>query len=381
MERSDHGTTQWCISMKISWPLTIPVYESAGAFTIRPDRSSISSFGALTVCCGVFLVSPTGLLTLAEVTAGTRHDGKGATPRVLILDPAAGTGTFLRSVVARVRGTIEAKGLGGVWPDYVRTHLLPRLFGFELMMAPYAISHMMLAREIGGANGGFTVLPNQRINVFLTDTLEEAREGVAGPGFLREIAREAKGADGIKREAPVMVILGNPPYSGESANRGKWIHDLLRGKDGDEETGSYFQVDGRKLNERNPKWINDDYVKFIRFAQWRIQRTGEGLVGFVTNHGYLYNPTFRGMRHCLMETFDEIYLLDLHGNTKRRERAPDGGQDENVFDIQQGVAIGFFIKQGEGDRCSGPSLPFRSLGRTKSWARRREIRLAVQQRC
>ena len=272
-----------------------------------------------------------------------------ASPRVLILDPAAGTGTFLRETVATIRATIEGQGLGGAWPDYVRDHLLPRLFGFELLMAPYAICHLKLALEIGGTDANFKMPDGQRLGVFLTNTLEEAHERTAGALFAHEIAREATGADAVKRERPVMVVLGNPPYSGHSANKGAWIAALLRGKDGAAGTGSYFEVDGEPLGERNPKWLNDDYVKFIRFAQWRIERTGEGVLGFITNHSYLDNPTFRGMRQSLMEAFDEIYLLDLHGNAKKRERSPDGGRDENVFDIQQGVAIGLFIKRADGD--------------------------------
>ena len=270
-----------------------------------------------------------------------------AGPRVLILDPAAGTGTFLREAVARIRSTIEAKGLGGAWGDYVRDHLLPRLSGFELLMAPYAICHLKLALELGGA--GFALPAGRRLGVFLTNALEEAHEESPGPLFAREIAREAAGADSVKRVKPVMVVIGNPPYSGHSANRGPWIAGLLRGRDGADETGSYFRVDGEALDERNPKWLNDDYVKFIRFAQWRIERTGEGVLGFVTNHSYLDNPTFRGMRQSLMESFDEIYLLDLHGNAKKKERAPDGGKDENVFDIQQGVAIGLFVRRGDSE--------------------------------
>ena len=279
---------------------------------------------------------------LAETSAG---DGEGRP--VLILDPAAGTGTFLREAVARIRETIEGKGLGGAWPDYVRHHLLPRLFGFELLMAPYAICHLKLALEIGGTDTKFRMPDGQRLGVFLTNTLEEAHERTAGPLFAREIAREAASADAVKRDRPVMVVLGNPPYSGHSANKGAWIRDLLRGRAGTDVTGSYFSVDGKPLGEKNPKWLNDDYVKFIRFAQWRIERTGEGVLGFVTNHSYLDNPTFRGMRRNLMETFDDIYLLDLHGNSKKKERAPDGGRDENVFDIQQGVAIGLFVKRAE----------------------------------
>ncbi len=298
---------------------------------------------------------------LADGLADTRQieveaaDGKlESSPRVLILDPAAGTGTFLREVVASIRETVERQGLAGAWPGYVRDHLLPRLFGFELMMAPYAICHLKLALEISGPQAGFAMPGGARLNVFLTNTLEEAHEAAAGPLFAHEIAREAAKADAVKRDKPVMVVLGNPPYSGHSANKGPWIRDLLRGRDGAQAVGSYFHVDGEPLGERNPKWLNDDYVKFIRFAQWRIERTGEGVLGFVTNHSYLDNPTFRGMRRSLMDAFDEIYVLDLHGNSKKKERTPEGGRDENVFDIQQGVAIALFVK-----RADGPDAPAR----------------------
>ena len=274
--------------------------------------------------------------------------------RVIILDPAAGTGTFLRETIARIRETIEEKGRGGVWTEYVRQHLLPRLHGFELLMAPYAICHLRIALELGGEARAFQMPLNERLNVFLTNTLEEAHGDTLGAEFGDEIATEAQEAEAVKREKPVMVVLGNPPYSGHSANKGAWIADLMRGRiDGSPE--SYFAVDGGPLGERNPKWLNDDYVKFIRFAQWRIERTGEGVLGFVTNHGYLDAPTFRGMRQSLMATFDEIHLLDLHGNARRKERAPHGGPDQNVFDIQQGVAIGLFVKRRDG---SGPARVF-----------------------
>ena len=266
--------------------------------------------------------------------------------RVIILDPAAGTGTFLRETIARIRETVETKGRGGAWTEYVRQHLLPRLHGFELLMAPYAICHLRLALDLGGEARAFQMPLDTRLNVFLTNTLEGRTRGAHGPG-LYEIAREAQEAEAVKREKPVMVVLGNPPYSGHSANKGAWIADLMRGRiDGSPE--SYFTVDGGPLGERNPKWLNDDYVKFIRFAQWRIERTGEGVLGFVTNHGYLDAPTFRGMRQSLMATFDEIHMLDLHGNARKKERAPDGGPDQNVFDIQQGVAIGLFVKRKDG---------------------------------
>ena len=288
-----------------------------------------------------------GLANTEKINTVLPGDKQEENPRVLILDPAVGTGTFLREAITFIRATIESQGLAGAWPDYVKEHLLPRLFGFELLMAPYAICHLKLALEISGAKAQFVMPAGERLNVFLTNTLEKPDDASSKQIVLmaHEIAREAASADAVKQQKPVMVVLGNPPYSGHSANKGTWIKGLLRGKDGVEDTGSYFEVDGGPLIERNQKWLNDDYVKFIRFAQWRIEQTGEGVLGFVTNHSYLDNPTFRGMRQCLMNTFNEIYLLDLHGNSKKQQRSPEGDKDENVFDIQQGVAIGLFVKR------------------------------------
>lgn len=272
--------------------------------------------------------------------------------RVLILDPAAGTGTFLRHVIVYIRATLERQGLGGIWPEYVKQHLLPRLFGFELLMAPYAVGHLKLALELADPQSqGLQPMPGQSLNLFLTNTLEGGHHQVQGVLPARAVAHEVTSADAIKREKPVMVVIGNPPYSGHSANKNVWIDQLLRGKGDDGPKGSYFHVDGQPLRERNMKWLNDDYVKFIRFAQWCIEKTGEGILAFVTNHSYLDNPTFRGMRYSLMETFDDLYLLDLHGNTRRQEKAPDGSKDMNVFDIQQGVAVGLFVKRDNGSRC------------------------------
>lgn len=267
---------------------------------------------------------------------------KGEVHKVLVLDPAAGTGTFLYSVINHIHESFGRNR--GMWSAYVSQHLLPRLFGFELLMAPYAVAHMKLGLQL--AETGYEFNTDERLRVYLTNTLEEAHEYTNLPLFAREIAEEANAASQIKQDAPVMVVLGNPPYSGHSANTGLWIANLLRGRDAltNRETANYFEVDGKPLGEKNPKWLNDDYVKFIRFAQWRIEQTGYGILAFVTNHGYLDNPTFRGMRQSLMQTFDDIYVLDLHGNSKKKERAPDGSKDENVFDIQQGVAIGIFVK-------------------------------------
>jgi predicted helicase len=165
---------------------------------------------------------------------------------------------------------------------------------------------------------------------------------------LRILSEEANAASRVKRDLPIMVVLGNPPYSGNSANS-SW--EIVKGKKRLNFIGQllrdYYFIDGKPLDEKNPKWLQDDYVKFIRWAQWRIERTGTGVLVFITNHGYLDNPTFRGMRQQLMKTFNEIYILDLHGNSKKKEHAPDGSKDENVFDIRPGVAIGFFIKTSE----------------------------------
>jgi len=288
---------------------------------------------------------PMGLADATKITVPKR-DGTGTEEvhKVQILDPACGTGTFLYSAIDLMRETVVTTYGAGAWPAYVQDHLLPRLFGFELLMAPYTVCHMKLGLQLH--ESGYDLEARQRLNVFLTNTLEEAFI-VADTAFAKWITEEAGAAGTVKQDAPVMVVLGNPPYSGHSANRGQWITNLLRGKDTltGKPTRDYFAVDGQALRERNPKWLNDDYVKFIRFAQWRIERTGYGILAFISNHGYLDNPTFRGMRQALMETFDDIYILDLHGNSKKKEKAPDGSKDENVFDIQQGVAIGIFVRK------------------------------------
>ncbi len=253
-------------------------------------------------------------------------------PRVQILDPATGTGTFLYMVVKQIYQNLEDMGLASSWDQYVRENLLSRLFGFELLMAPYAIAHLKLGLELQELGYQFT--GKQRLGIYLTNTLDEALKK-SEVLFGQFVAQEANEASGIKRDVPVMVVLGNPPYSGHSANKSKWIDSLVR---------DYYQVDGLPLGERNPKWLQDDYVKFIRFGQWRIDKTGSGILAFITNHGYLDNPTFRGMRQSLERTFDEIYLMDLHGNSKKKEISPDGSKDQNVFDIQQGVAVAIMVK-------------------------------------
>jgi predicted helicase len=279
-------------------------------------------------------------------------------PRVLVLDPACGTGTFLYSVIDLIREGFMQRGDAGLWSGYVNEHLLPRILGFELLMAPYAIAHFKLGMQMAGMDlsatkrkvWGYDFSGGERLQVYLTNTLEEAEyrvESLFGP--LRVISEEANATVKIKRTMPILVVLGNPPYSGHSANR-SWEIKEIRGKKKRVPTfigkliQDYFQVDGNSLDEKNPKWLQDDYVKFIRWAQWRIEKTGSGILAFITNHGYLDNPTFRGMRQLLIKTFSKIYILDLHGNAKKRERCPDGSKDENVFDIRPGVAIGIFLK-------------------------------------
>jgi len=280
---------------------------------------------------------------------------KATSPRVLILDPACGTGGFLYAIVDHIRDEFTRRGDAGMWSGYVKEHLLPRLFGFELLMAPYAVAHFKLGMQLAAQDmpeaqreqWAYDFSGNERLGIYLTNTLEQAErqaETLFGP--LRIITEEANAAARIKRDLPIMVVLGNPPYAGHSANR-SW--EIREGKKVPTFIGrllqDYYRVDGQPLGERNPKWLQDDYVKFIRFGQWRIEQTGAGILAFITNHGYLDNPTFRGMRQQLMNAFTDIYILDLHGNAKKKERCPDGSKDENVFDIMQGVAIGLFVKE------------------------------------
>ena len=274
-----------------------------------------------------------------------RHDGF-ASDTVTVLDPAAGTLTFLTDASKLAVEEFIAKYGEGGKDNLIREHILKNFYAFELMMAPYAIGHLkmsFLLEELG-----YKLRKDDRFKLYLTNTLEmEELAQTELPG-MASLSEESHSAVKVKKEQPILVILGNPPYSGISANRGKWIDDLLKKgyarADGSKDEG-YYKVDGKPLGEKNPKWLQDDYVKFIRFAQWKIDQPGEGILGFITNHSYLDNPTFRGMRQSLMTTFNEIYILDLHGSSLKKERCPDGSKDENVFDIKQGVAIALFIKK------------------------------------
>lgn len=253
-------------------------------------------------------------------------------PKVQILDPATGTGTFLNQIVKDTYKKFEDKK--GAWKSYVNEHLTPRLWGFELMMAPYTMAHLNLDMTLS-ETGVEDV--DDRFGIYLTNTLEEPKKEVPNLFMTKWLSRESRQANRVKEDMPIRVVLGNPPYSGISSNKGDWIMELIE---------DYKYVDGEHFGERK-HWLGDDYVKFIRFAEDQIDQTGEGVVAYITNHGYLDNPTFRGMRWHLMSTFDEIYVLDLHGNSNKGEVAPDGSKDENVFDIQQGVAIFLGVKTGE----------------------------------
>jgi len=265
-----------------------------------------------------------------------------ADPEVMILDPACGTGTFLlwifQEIYRKFQENPELLTVGledQSWSGYVKERLLPRIFGFELLMAPYAIAHLKLGLFL--EETGYQFDSGKRLGVYLTNTLDEALQKSESL-FEEFIAEESDQAAEIKRYKPVMVVVGNPPYSGHSANRNPWIEGLVK---------DYYKVDSQPLGEKNPKWLQDDYVKFTRFGQWRIDQTHQGILAFITNHGYLDNPTFRGMRRSLEQSFDEIYVMDLHGNSKKKEVAQDGSKDENVFDIQQGVSISLMLKQAQ----------------------------------
>lgn len=254
--------------------------------------------------------------------------------KVQILDPATGTGTFLAEVIKQIH-----KGFGnnkGMWNGYVSQHLIPRLNGFELLMASYAMAHLKM--DLLLEETGYKAQDDQRFNIYLTNSLEESHPEM-GTLFASWISDEANAANRIKRDTPVMCVIGNPPYSGVSQNNGKWISKLI---------DSYKIEPNTTLPLQERKhWLNDDYVKFIRYAQHFVEKNGTGVVAFINPHGFLDNPTFRGMRWNLLKTYDKIYTIDLHGNAKKKEICPDGSADENVFDIMQGVSINLFVKTGQ----------------------------------
>ena len=256
--------------------------------------------------------------------------------RVQILDPATGTGTFLAEVVKHIYQK-NFKAMQGAWSDYVAEDLIPRLNGFEILMASYAMAHLKLDMLL--SETGYQPHTEKRFNVYLTNSLEEHHPDT-GTLFASWLSEEANEANHVKRDTPVMVVMGNPPYAVSSLNKGAWIMKLM--EDYKKEPGGK-----EKLKERNSKIINDDYMKFLRYGQHFIEKNGSGILAFINPHGFLDNPTFRGMRWNLLKTYDKIYTIDLHGNSKKKETAPDGSIDQNVFDIMQGVSINLFIKTGK----------------------------------
>ncbi|MCB0605739.1 MAG: N-6 DNA methylase, partial [Saprospiraceae bacterium] len=247
--------------------------------------------------------------------------------RVQILDPATGTGTFLAEAVKHIHKKFE--GQQGIWSNYVENHLLPRLNGFELLMASYAMAHLKL--DLLLTETGYKPTTNQRFRVYLTNSLEEHHPDT-GTLFANWLSTEANEANHIKRDTPVMCVIGNPPYSVSSSNKNEWIENL---------TADYK----KNLNERNIQPLSDDYIKFLRLGQYYVEKTGEGILAFISNNSFIDGIIHRKMREELMKTFDKIYILDLHGNAKKKETAPDGSIDQNVFDIMQGVSINIFVKK------------------------------------
>jgi hypothetical protein len=316
-----------------------------------------------------------GLADKSKVTVKRQEAGKiveEESHRVLILDPATGTGTFLFEVVEQIRERFEKKHQAGLWPAYVHEHLLPRLFGFELLMAPYAVAHFKLGLEFSArhldelwrANWAYHFQGDERLNIYLTNTLEDLNKVAQQLGPLSIVSRETNEAVAVKKHRPVLVVLGNPPYANFGRqNRNEYILGLLN----DYKRG----LNEKKLN------LDDDFIKFLRWAHDRIERTGSGIIGFITNNVYLDGLTHRRMRESLLETFDEIYVLNLHGSSKKQEVAPDGTKDDNVFDITVGVAIALFVKlprgsQGESGKKSKPAAkPHATVHHADLWGLRK----------
>jgi type I restriction-modification system DNA methylase subunit len=248
--------------------------------------------------------------------------------RLQILDPASGTGTFLAQCIQQIHDHV-AENNAGLWQDYVVNSLKPRLNGFELMVAPYTIAHIkldMVLRETG-----YEPTDDRRLRVFLTNSLESPSKEPRG--VFNAISAEADGADRVKRDMPVMVILGNPPYNVSSSNKGTWILQLAE--------------DYKHITEQNKQPLSDDYIKFIRLGEWFVQKNGKGILAYINNNSFLDGLIHRQMRLHLLQTFDDIYVVNLHGSVKKRETAPDGSKDEGVFNIQQGVCINIFVKGKE----------------------------------
>jgi len=273
------------------------------------------------------------------------NNKKISVPRVAILDPATGTGTFLAEIIKFIKATYFSGMREAFYRDYIKKEdgLLSRLIGFEIMMTSYAVAHLNVRRTIEETLGK---IPDEQLptNIFLTNTLAkpnselERVDQMSLFDFSAAISDEAYNADTWKARRPIKVVIGNPPYLAASTNP----FDIEAYK---------TETDGiTKLNEKNPKWLNDDYVKFFRFAERIIDKNNEGILAFVSNNGFIDNPTFRGMRASLLRTFDKIYIVDLHGNSKKKETPPDRGKDENIFDIMAGISLFIGVKTTKNEK-------------------------------
>ncbi len=266
---------------------------------------------------------------------------------VTVLDPAAGTLTFIAETAKLAVDEFVSKFGDGVKANFIKDHVLRNFYAFELMMAPYAIGHLkmsFLLEELG-----YKLQADDRVKLYLTNTLEmEELPETKLPG-MASLSEESHLAGRVKKEKPILVILGNPPYSVSSVNKSEFIEQEM----------NVYKEDVR--TERNIQPLSDDYIKFIRFAHWKIDQDGKGIIGMITNNSYLSGLIHRGMRKKLLESFDEIYILNLHGNSRIGEKCPDGSKDENVFDIQQGVSIVLFVKIS-----TNPSFPKRGVKEVSS---------------
>lgn len=290
-------------------------------------------------------LADTSKVTIDWDTGQTDRKGKAITTkkdvhRVQILDPAAGTGTFLAEVIKQIAPKV--KGVApGMWSQYIEQELVPRLHGFEILMASYAMCHMKLDMILSELGYKPTKKP-PRLSVYLTNSLEEGEPANQTLPFTQWLSREAKGANAIKRDMPIMCVIGNPPYNIMSGNLGDAQIALV---------DPYRSVDGVRIKEKGmlqfEKNINNDYIKFLALGEKLIRANGFGVLGFVTSHGYLKSSSFRGLRAHLLETFHKLLILDLHGNSEVREVPPNGVSDHNVFDIKQGVAIVVGVRKNE----------------------------------
>jgi predicted helicase len=265
-------------------------------------------------------------------------------PFVQILDPATGTATFLVEVIDVIHRTLVKKWKKqllneaqqrAAWNDYVPRHLLPRVHGYELMMAPYAIAHMKIGLKL--YETGYRFNSNERARIYLTNSLEPATDHKKQREFEEwapALAHEANAVNAIKRHQRFTVVIGNPPYSNfGQLNKNEFILDLLN---------EYK----RGLNEKKIN-LDDDFIKFVRFSQYLLATTSVGIVGMITNNVYLDGLTHRRMRQSLLDDFSTLRFLNLHGDQRKKETTPQGARDENVFDIMQGVAIAIFARQGK----------------------------------